>query len=418
MQSIQDILLLQKRELEQRLSSRYVVRDVPTPSLKDSLIKVIIGPRRAGKSSYAIHTFGSQNQVAYVNFDDEVLVKISNYDDILNALPMVYPQADVVLFDEIQNLSNWELFVNRLQRQNVKLIITGSNSNLLSTELTTHLTGRFLATYIFPFSFKEFLQTTNATLTESEVRAKFDTYLLMGGFPEPLIQQLNYKDYLTTLFNAILFKDIVKRFNIRYVTLLDEIATYLLANVANEFSATKLSKVFKCSANTLLKYLGYLEEAFLFFKVNRFSYKAKEQIAFPKKIYCIDNGYVTARSVKFSPDLGRLSENLVAVELKKREIKGEIQLFYWRDPAHGEVDFVVKLGTLVHQLIQVCYNWEGGPSRENELRSLLKASDQLNCDNLLLLSREYEAEEEHSWYGITRKVVFLPLWKWLHQGLS
>ena len=199
------------------------------------------------------------------------------------------------------------------------MIITGSNSKLLSKELSTHLTGRHLEINVFPFSFKEYL-TNFGELTTAEKKEKLNTYLTFGGYPEPLINKINYNDYLKTLYDSIIYKDIIKRFNIRTPNAIEEISKQLISNVAKEFSYTNLQKLTGLKNKvTIKKYVDYLEETFIFFKIEKFSYKIKEQIASNKKIYCIDNGFIHAKSFKISQDNGRLYENLVAIELKKKE---------------------------------------------------------------------------------------------------
>ena len=318
------------------------------------------------------------------------------------------------MLDEIQNLDKWELFVNRLKRQGYNLVITGSNSNLLSKELATHLTGRYSLINIFPFSFKEYLDAQDRELTESEIKEKLFSYNIYGGYPEPLLKKSEYKDYLSTLFNAIIYKDIVKRFRIRHVQAIEDLAVYLISNIAEEFSYNNLCKVTKCkSVHTVEKYLGYLEEAFIFFKINRFSFKVREQIASNKKIYCIDNGFIHARAFKFSPDIGKLYENIVAVELKKYEMNGIIHIYFWKSEQQEEVDFIVRQGLKTRQLIQVCYDIGNMKTKEREIRSLLKASKELGCKDLLVLTEDYQSEEMINWFGIEEKVKFMPIYKWL-----
>nr|MCK4930146.1 ATP-binding protein [Nanoarchaeota archaeon] len=325
---IRDILIRQKRELENKYNEKYIERDVDTKKFDNDLIKVIIGPRRAGKSFLATHILQKAKKFAYVNFDDEKLVEIKNYDDIINELNSLYNKPEYLFFDEIQNLQKWELFVNRLQRQGYNLVITGSNSKLLSHELATHLTGRHLVINIFPFSFKEYLRTETKELTKAEIKNKLSSYLTYGGYPEPLIKSLDYKDYLSTLFDSIIYKDVVKRFKIRFVSAIEELAQQLITNTAKEFSYNQLVKTTKCkSVYTAQKYLDYLEEAFMFFKISRFSYKVKEQIASNKKVYCIDNGFIHAKAFKLSPDLGKLYENAVAIKLKKIELDGLADIY-------------------------------------------------------------------------------------------
>jgi predicted AAA+ superfamily ATPase len=216
------------------------------------------------------------------------------------------------------------------------------------------------------------------------------------------------------LFNSIVYKDIVKRYNIRFPAGIDNVASCLLANIAKEYSYNNLSKITLIkSVHTLQKYLGYLEESFIFFSLSRFSYKMKEQITSNKKIYCIDNGFITARGFNFNENLGRLYENLVAIELKKQEIDGKINFYYWKNPQQEEVDFVIKKGLRVKQLIQVCYDLEDSETKSREIRALLKASEELKCKELLIITSKKDGEEESEWFGIKAKIKFIPLWKWL-----
>ncbi|MBS3066181.1 ATP-binding protein [Candidatus Pacearchaeota archaeon] len=410
---IKDVLIIQKRELANKLKETYVERDVQKKGVDSNIVKVIIGPRRAGKSSFAVHLLPKNKNFGYVNFDDEKLVDVKDYDEIINALNSLYKNPKYILFDEIQNLKKWELFVNRLQRQGYNLLITGSNSKLLSQELSTHLTGRHFLINLFPFSFKEFLKLEEKELTQNEIREMLTSYLTYGGYPEPLVKKLDYKEYLSTLFNSVLYKDIVKRFKIRFVQGLEDLSSYILSNIAQEFSYNALAKLTKCkSVHTVEKYLGYMEEAFIFFKINRFSYKIKEQLSSNKKIYCIDNGFIYAKSFKSSPDFGKLYENTVAIELKKLEVDGTAQVYYWKNAQQEEVDFVIKDGLKVKKLIQVCYKYDL-KTKDREIRALIKASKELKCNNLVLITENEEGYKEVEWFNTKRKIQYVPLWKWL-----
>ncbi|MDP3027498.1 MAG: ATP-binding protein [Nanoarchaeota archaeon] len=413
LQEIKEILTLQKREIETKLKEKYIERNQDL-KLTNDLIKVIVGPRRAGKSFFAIHFLNKQGKFGYVNFDDEKLVEIENYDEIIVAMNSVYDNPKFVLFDEIQNLPKWELFTNRLQRQGYNLVITGSNSNLLSKELTTHLTGRHLLTNIFPFSFKEYLKFENKELITSEIKEKLSQYLLNGGYPEILSKKVELKEYLSNLFNSILYKDIVKRYKIRNPKQIENLAIYLISNIANEYSYNSLTNIGKIkSSHTTEKYLSYLEESFILFSLNRFSYKVKEQLSSNKKIYCIDNGFIQAKAFKLSPDFGKLYENVVACKLKKEEIEGNLRFYYWKNQQQEEVDFITQEGLKVKQLIQVCFNIDELDTKNREIRALIKAGKELKCNNLLIITEDTEKEEKEEWFGDKATIKFIPLWKWL-----
>ncbi len=413
LQEIKEILTLQKREIEIKLKEKYIERNQDL-KLTNDLIKVIVGPRRAGKSFFAIHFLNKQGKFGYVNFDDERLVEVENYDEIIVAMNSVYDNPKFVLFDEIQNLSKWELFANRLQRQGYNLVITGSNSNLLGKELATHLTGRHLLTNIFPFSFKEYLKFENKELIISEIKEKLSQYLLNGGYPEILSKKVELKEYLSNLFNSILYRDIVKRYKIRNPKQIENLAIYLISNIANEYSYNSLTNSGKIkSSHTTEKYLSYLEESFILFSLNRFSYKVKEQLSSNKKIYCIDNGFIQAKAFKLSPDFGKLYENVVACKLKKEEIEGKLRFYYWKNQQQEEIDFIIQEGLKVKQLIQVCFNMSDLETKNREIRALIKASKELKCNNLLIITEDTESEEKVEWFGDKATIRFIPLWKWL-----
>ncbi len=409
-----DIILHQKKELEQKLKEKYVHRDVSLSGNTGSLIRVIIGPRRAGKSFFGIHQLVNGESFGFVNFDDERLIKVSDFDEILEAVNGVYSNPKLLLLDEIQNLPDWEIIVNRLQRQGIKLIITGSNSKLLSSELASHLTGRHLPVYIFTFSFSEYIASFGNEFTEVEKNEKFSNFLIDGGYPEPLVKLLNYREYLQILFDSILFKDIVKRYNIRQAGLLENLAAWLISNIAAEFSLNSLSKQIQISSvHTVKNYIGYLEESFIFFTLPAFSFKVGEQQRANKKIYCYDNGFYMAKAYHFSEDKGKLLENMVASELKKRCLYKGLKLFYWKDRDQAEVDFVIQQGITITQLIQVCWDSGNIKTREREVRALLKASKKLNCNRLVVITYNEEKFENFKWFGLTGEVEFIPARKWL-----
>ncbi len=251
--NIKEIIISQKEERDYLLAQNYVPREglpLARESLKNDLIKVIIGPRRAGKSVFALQMLKGLN-FAYLNFDDERLLRIKDYDKILKTLREIYGETPYCLFDEIQNLEAWELWVNRLQRRGLRIVITGSNSRLLSRELATHLTGRYQAFHILPFSFREFLKAHDFEFYpchySSESLGKLlhhlYRYLQIGGYPEVVLGKVPHTTYLRTLIENVLFKDILRRYNLRYVRKLSDLAFYLLGQSGGRFTYTKLKNV-------------------------------------------------------------------------------------------------------------------------------------------------------------------------------
>ena len=414
--TVRDIILVQQRDLKRTLDEPYIERVTGITGSDSPLIKVIIGPRRAGKSFFAIHHLSRNRNSGYVNFDDERLADLPDYDEILVAVDSVYGNPKALLLDEIQNLPKWEIFVNRLARQGYDLVITGSNSHLLSSELATHLTGRYLQTTILPFSFREYLLLSPHELTTQEKVSALYQYAQGGGFPEPLVKKFPARDYLVTLFDSIVYKDIVKRFHIRSVQGIEDLAMYLLSNIASEYSYTSLARVTRSkSPMTVRKYLGYLEEAFLFFSLSRFSFKVREQVAANKKIYCTDTGFVAAKAFRVSENRGKMYENLVAIELWRLQQQNEASVWYWKNARQEEVDFVVRREDRITALIQVCADLKDERTRSREIRALLKASSELRCNNLLILSEQEEKTEEAEWFGMRGTIRYVPLWKWLER---
>ena len=415
---IKEILLRQKQEIEEKLKQQYIHRQIKPISFNNQLINIIIGPRRCGKSFLGFHLFNTEKErpFAFLNFDDEIAVDVKDYDLLLAEMNHVYGTTKTILFDEIQNLNRWELFLNRLQREGVNLVITGSNAHLLSSELATHLTGRHIQVVLFTFSFAEYLEALKVTenIKEPYIKSAFDRYLTDGGYPEPLMTNVNRKDYLTTLFQATIYKDIVRRRMISASGIIEDLARYLISNTGTEYSYRTLLRIIACKSDrTAKKYVSMLEEAFLLFSVPKFSFKIREQVAANKKIYCIDNGLINTIGFSLSPGTGRLAENAVAICLHKKELEGSIRLFFWKNQKHEEVDFVLVKNLSVHLLIQVCWSLDNPKTWNRETRALLKASKELTCKNLLILTEDKEDSDQITWSGITETVRFLPLWKWL-----
>lgn len=383
-------------------------------------VKVIMGIRRCGKSILSYQLL-KDKPFAYINFDDEALANLTAEDlnDVLEVFYEVYGDFKHILLDEIQNINGWELFVNRLQRQRLNVIVTGSNANLLSKELSTHLTGRNIPLELYPFSFREFIKyhgfvTGNLSLLSTKERGllkkKLEDYISTGGFPEVVRDPANKKAYLQSLYSDILSKDIIIRYKIKFSKTLREMANSLMSNTASHVSFNKIKNMFSLkSVHTALNYLSFLEESFLFFLVPRFSYKSKERAIATRKIYAIDTGMIGALSVSFSRNIGKIYENMVFLELKGRSSMEQSEISYWQDIYQNEVDFVVKEGNKINELIQVCYDTGNYDTKKREVSALVKSGKELKCRKLTVITDDYEAEETIQ----GRKIKFIPLWKWL-----
>lgn len=420
---LKDIILKQKSEKERLLSLPYTERTKSQMAKKwlgSDLIKVVLGPRRAGKSVFSLMLLRNQ-PFLYFNFDDESLINFKNfnYDDLLKEMHVVYGDTKTILFDEIQNLPGWEMFVNRLHRSGYNLILTGSNANLLSRELATALTGRHIPIEILPFSFKEFLSAKDfkyslEKLSMPAEKAKLlkfmEAYLLNGGFPEVVVKELDAKGYLSILFDSLLFKDVVKRHRIKLAGQIGNLGSYLMDNFANLYSLRKLAKIINFKSDiTLEKYLNYLIEAYVVFSLRRYSFKTGTRMKSPQKIYAVDNGFAGAKAIQHSPDTGRLMENLVFMELVKRGFEPNRDLFYYYTRNNREVDFVLKKGNIVVELVQVSYQVANDTVKEREIKSLIEAGDELKIKKLTVLTWDHKELVVNG----ENKINFLPLWQWL-----
>lgn len=361
--------------------------------LKSHLAQVVIGVRRSGKSTMCRKVLREANvKAAYVNFDDERLAKTqtSDLNNILEALYIVYGDFQYLFLDEVQNIEGWPLFVNRLLRQKMHLIVTGSNAKLLSNELTTHLTGRHHKITLFPFSFEEYARMkqldTQALTTKGQaaVKRELNTYLMNGGLPELLIEK-DSQGYIMALLEAIIKRDITLRFKVRYPEVLQRLATYLIDNFAQEYNATTIAELLGVSDHTIDTYCGYLQEAFLLLALKKFSYKSRERIR-DSKIYVIDNAFISNRTNTFSTEnLGWRLENAIYIELLHRASKRFADVFYYRDRTF-EVDFMVAKDGVVEELYQVCYDMTNEKTRKREVNSLLQGATKFHCSNLTILT--------------------------------
>ena len=420
---LRSTVLKQKQEKERLLSLSYIERTKEKEAkkwLNSDLIKVVLGPRRAGKSVFSLMLLKDQS-FAYFNFDDESLPGEDKLDlnELMSELKQAYGDTKYILFDEIQNLPKWELFVNRLHREGYNLVLTGSNARLLSRELATALTGRHIPIQILPFDFKEILRAKNYVVSEdkfllSDEKAKIfgylNEYMINGGYPEVVTKNLDPRGYLDVLFDSLLFKDVVKRHKIRFSEQIDNLGSYLINNVAYQYSIRKLVNVlgFK-SGITLERYLSYLTEAYLLFSLHRYSAKAGLRLKSPKKVYVVDNGFITSKAVQYSSNTGKLMENLVFTELVKRGNEFNREIFYYRTRNDREVDFVVKKGIEIVELIQVCYEVNNKDIEQREVKALVEAGKELNVTKLSVLTWNEKRIVEKN--GLT--IYFKPLWEWL-----
>ncbi len=388
------ILSSQKEELATGASNSLVSRyEEPLIYLGSKMAQVVIGVRRSGKSTLCLKVLSERvGSFAYVNFDDERLASLraDELDTLLEALYRIYGDFEYLFMDEIQNIDGWQLFVNRLLRQKIHIILTGSNSKLLSSELMTHLTGRHNRINLYPFSFSEYCDIKGVDKRAYSARARalrkvaLESYMKDGGFPE-LIAENNRKGYISGLLDSIINTDIARRFKIRHKDALRRMATFLSDNYCQEFVAKDVAAEFGISDHTAENYYSYLKQAFLLVGINKFSYKSKERIR-NEKIYVVDTALATDKvGTVASAGLGWRLENIVCIELMRRNKPFYKDLFYFRTPGH-EVDFVVADGGRPEELIQVSYDISAEKTKNREIAGLIAGAKALKCNKLTLIT--------------------------------
>lgn len=396
--------------------------------LKVNIIVAVIGIRRAGKSYIMRQTIEKltekgmeKKNILMVNFEDKRFTEF--YPKLLDEIYETYleflmpNEQQFIFLDEIHNVPKWERWVRTMHELGkAKIIISGSSSKLLSGELASVLTGRHLDIFVFPLSFKEFLYFKNIKIKDEldlikyriDIKRALDEYIEFGGFPEIVLSE-EKRQLLLTYFDDIITKDIEKRYKLRESEKLRSLARFYLTNISNTITFNSIKKFLDTTTNTIEKFSSYLEEVNVLFFVKRFSFKIKEQEKAARKVYTTDVGLANAIGFKFSSNLGKIAENLVAIELKKREKRQNTEIFYWQNILKNEVDFVVKEGQKVKQLIQVCWDISEYKTKEREVKALLKAGNELKCRNLLVITGDKEMEETIK----NKKIKYLPLWKYL-----
>lgn len=399
------VILNQRKERDELLERHYLERKTKFNSdelLANNLIKLVSGPRRVGKSTYALLMLKGKN-FAYLNFDDDQLLAMWEEETVMQMLDEVYPNYEYMLLDEVQNLNDWDLWISKLYRRGKNLIVTGSNAKMLSSEMATVLTGRYIQIDMMPFSMQEVAEWNN-----TDIRSIADDYLHNGGYPETVQARSIVKNYLFTLFDNIVWKDVCKRHKVRNSTDLNTLAVYLLANFCNPISANDLkTELGFSSVTTTKKFMDYLHEPFLFFFLMRYDNKMKIMKKAAQKIYVVDNGFVTSRAFSISENIGRLLENQVFTELLRRGYNTERTLFYYRSRNDKEIDFVIRDDFHIKQLIQVSYTLTNAKTEKREVDALVEAAGELHCSDLLIVTADEERTIEKN--GHTIKVI--PIYK-------
>lgn len=378
--------------------------------------QVVIGVRRSGKSTLCMQTLADANvQFAYADFDDERLASLSTnqLNDVLEVLYKIYGDFKYIFLDEIQNVEGWPLFVNRLLRTKMHVILTGSNAKLLSSDLATHLTGRSSEIALYPFSFSEYCAIKNidcnirTTKGIAGTRKVFDEYIKRGGFPE-LMYIKNEKKYISDLISNILKRDIEQRYRIAFPAQFEKMSHHLLNIAPYVISTSEIAELFDFkSYHTVRNYINYLKEAYVLIGVQKYSQKSKLRTT-DEKVYAVDVALMNQRENAFvGENLGWRLETIVLIQLV-RKCKNEGWDIYYLKNRSGECDFIVCDGNKVLQCIQVSYDISSDKTRKRELNGLVLANKETKCANLLLLTdHEYEDVEKD---GLQIKIR--PVYEW------
>jgi len=391
---------------------RREVLDGILASLNDKRILILTGMRRSGKSTILKQIMQHTSSYCYVSFEDERFIdfEAKEFEQLNEVLVEFYGDPKVYFFDEIQNIDKFETFVRRLQDQGRKVIITGSNASLLSKELGTRLTGRYKPFEVYPFTFGEYLtfrgeepKREEVYVTEHKVRIlrHFEKYLSEGGLPEYL--KTGDNDYVRTVYENILYRDIIARYAIRKQRAVKELANILATNIASEFSYNSLKKTLGLSNTVTVKeYISHFDDSYLFFELQRFDFSIRRQLALPKKIYAVDPAFSRLLGLNFSANKGRVLEDIVFIQMKRT---GRDVYYY---SGKNECDFVVREGTKVNHAVQVCYALNE-KNRGREIDGLVEAMKAFGLKKGTILTFEQETELAES--GRTIRVI--PAWKWL-----
>ena len=415
--TLEFILTDQQEEMQERAEEVLCSRkEVVLVDLKSTQAQVVIGVRRSGKSTLCYQALQSADvKYAYADFDDERMsdIEAKQLNDVLEILYKIYGDFNYLFLDEIQNVKGWHLFVNRMLRKKMHVIITGSNAKLLSGELATHLSGRNKEIALYPFSFKEFCSMkqvdTERKTTKAEAfrRAAFDEFMKQGGFPE-LFAIDDRKSYVNTLVDNILKRDIEQRYKIAYKASFENMAHHLLNVSPTIVVSQDLANTFHFkSEHTAKNYVGYLKQAYMLIGVPKYSQKSKVRTV-QEKVYAVDVAMMDQRENAFAGEnLGHRLETIVLIHLvRKGKLEG-LDVYYLNE-RYGECDFLVCRGNAVLQAVQVSYDITAEKTRKREINGLLLAAKQTGCTNLLLLTDHESSTIEEGGH----KIKVQPVYEW------
>lgn len=403
-EDLEQVLADQRKELLGHDRSRLVARvEEGQVHLDSTLAQVVIGVRRSGKSTLCqAAVLQSGRPFGYVNFDDERLASLRGEDlnTVLETLYSLNGDFDVLFLDEVQNIPEWNLFVNRLLRQGMHVLVTGSNAKLLSGELVTHMVGRYHAVELFPLSFAEFcafrgVDPADKTTLGAGLRQRaLDDYLRQGGFPELLTEGASAPEYVSALIDGILERDIRQRLRQRSVRPIRIVADYLLSVVPTVLNSSALGARLELSRapNTVKTYIDHLRRAYLLIAIHKWSRKAHLRIR-NEKLYPVDVALMGGgRQATPGENVGWRLETVVLIELLRRHRPFNDEVFYYQEN-RSEADFVVCHGNNTLAVVQVSADISKPKTRERELRGAVAAAKATGCPEATLVTLHESGEE-------------------------
>ena len=416
-------------KLEEKIKEPILPREIDIPLIKNKAIAVV-GPRRSGKTYIALDFIKKMiKECVYINLEHSCF-KNANYKDIFNAISIIEEwkniKAKIVLLDEVQRIERWETLVRSMLDMGYIVFVTGSSSKLLSKEIATQLRGRGIERLMLPLSFREYLRFKGIEIPKyfsiskkNKMLKLLENYLIKGAYPEVALNEGKEEEILRSYFTTILYLDFIERFELENISAARFIFEYCFQNFSKEISIRKIanfvsSMIGKDARDTVYRYVDKLPETLAVFFIERYNKSVYERISWPKKLYVCDLGLSTV--IGFSEDIGKRMENVVFLELLRGLNKNPLkEIFYFKDSQQHEVDFLLKEGFKIKQLIQVTCASSFDEIDKREIRSLLKAGELFkeHKPELLVITLDYEDEKKIKWFGKEGKVKFVPLWKWL-----
>ena len=405
---ITQIILEQKKIFNRDIT--IIPRELPKNIVNSPKIIVITGVRRSGKSTLLRQLSKNYTQFNYINFEDERLIDFTYHDfnTLLEVFLGLHPESKTFFFDEIQEIKGWEKFVRRLFTEEYKLYVTGSNATLLSSEIATSITGRNLKIELYPFSFKEYISYYNTSIKKiyttkekATISKQLTDYIKFGGFPE-IIQSKDFEE-LNQIYQDIIIKDLLVRRKIRDSKDFRELSLFLLSNIGKKISYNNLKELLEFSNTSKVKnYVDFLCESYIFFTVNKYDTSLKKQMVNKKKVYAVDTGIFNAVAFQFSENKGRLLENAVFLELKRRYK----DIYYFEEK--NECDFIIKSGRTIIMAFQVADSLSDPQTKNREIEGLLSAMDFFGLKKGCIITSDTEEQLKKE----NKQIIIIPFWKW------